>query len=62
MIFLPTWNALWKRINVFFKIDHKQFIITVDEEKYRLLGCSMDSLNCVMREIEAEYQLEFSTE
>ncbi len=56
--FLPTWNAHGKGLTSSFKIDHKQFIIiTVDEEKVQASGCSMDSLNGVMREIEAEYQL-----
>lgn len=56
--FLPTWNAHGKGLTSSFKIDHKQFIIiTVDEEKVQASGCSMDSLNGIMREIEAEYQL-----
>lgn len=56
--FLPTWNAHGKSLTSSFKIDHKQFIIiTVDEEKVQASGCSMDSLNGLMREIDAEYNL-----
>lgn len=56
--FLPTWNAHGKSLTSSFKIDYKQFIIiTVDEEKVQASGCSMDSLNGLMREIDAEYQL-----
>lgn len=56
--FLPTWNAHGKPLTSSFKIDYKQFIIiTVDEEKVQASGCSMDSLNGLMREIEAEYNL-----
>lgn len=56
--FLPSWNAHGKSLTSSFKIDYKQFIIiTVDEEKVQASGCSMDSLNGLMRELEAEYQL-----
>lgn len=56
--FLPTWNAHGKGLTSSFKIDYKQFIvITVDEEKVQASGCSMDSLNGLMREIDADYQL-----
>lgn len=56
--FLPSWNAHGKSLTSSFKIDYKQFIIiTVDEEKVQASGCSMDSLNGLMRELDAEYQL-----
>ena len=56
--FLPSWNAHGKSLTSSFKIDHKQFIIiTVDEEKVQASGCSMDSLNGLMREIDKDYQL-----
>lgn len=56
--FLPSWNAHGKSLSSSFKIDYKQFIIiTVDEEKVEASGCSMDSLNGLMRQIEADYQL-----
>lgn len=56
--FLPTWNAHGKGLTSSFKIDYSQFIIvTVDEEKVQASGCSMDSLNGKMREIDAEYGL-----
>ncbi len=56
--FLPTWNAHGKSLTSSFKIDYKQFvIISVDEEKVQASGCSMDSLNRLMREIDKEYQL-----
>ena len=56
--FLPSWNAHGKSLTSSFKIDYKQFIIiTVDEEKVQASGCSMDSLNGLMRELDADYQL-----
>lgn len=56
--FLPTWNAHGKSLTSSFKIDYRQFvIISVDEEKVQASGCSMDSLNGLMREIDADYQL-----
>lgn len=56
--FLPSWNAHGKSLTSSFKIDYKQFIIiTVDEEKVQASGCSMDSLNSLMRELDADYQL-----
>lgn len=56
--FLPTWNAHGKPLTSSFKIDYSQFIIiTVDEEKVQASGCSMDSLNGKMREIDSKYQL-----
>lgn len=56
--FLPTWNAHGKSLTSSFKIEHKQFIIlSVDEEKAQASGCSMDSLNGLMRKIDNEYQL-----
>ena len=56
--FLPTWNAHGKALTSSFKIDSKQFIIiTADEEKVQVSGCSMDSLNGIMREIDKEYNL-----
>lgn len=56
--FLPTWNAHGKGLTSSFKIDRSQFvIITVDEEKVQASGCSMDSLNGIMREIDFKYQL-----
>ncbi len=56
--FLPSWNAHGKALTSSFKIDYKQFIvITVDEEKVQASGCSMDSLNGLMRDLDAEYQL-----
>lgn len=58
--FLPTWNAHGKSLTSSFKIDYSQFIIiTVDEEKVQASGCSMDSLNGKMREIDAKYDLGF---
>lgn len=56
--FLPTWNAHGNKLTSSFKIDYSQFIIiTVDEEKVQASGCSMDSLNGKMREIDAKYSL-----
>ena len=40
------------------KIEKNQFIIiTVDEDVEPASGCSMDALNGIMREIDAEYNL-----
>lgn len=56
--FLPSWNAHGKALTSSFKIDYKQFIIiTVDEEKVQASGCSMDSLNGIMRELDNIYSL-----
>lgn len=56
--FLPGWNAHGKALTSSFKIDYSQFIIiTVDEEKVQASGCSMDTLNGIMRKIDAAYNL-----
>lgn len=56
--FLSSWAAHGKPLSSSFKIEKKQFIIiSVDEEKEVASGCSMDALNGMMREIDAEYQL-----
>lgn len=56
--FLATWNAHGKPLSSSYKIEKNQFIIVaVDEEKEAASGCSIDSLNGVMRELDAEFQL-----
>ncbi|MBS1548521.1 MAG: hypothetical protein JSS94_01465 [Bacteroidetes bacterium] len=56
--FFPTWNAHGKALTSSFKIDFSQFIIiSVDEEKVPASGCSIDSLNGVLKELDQEYQL-----
>ena len=56
--FIAEWKAHGKPLAASFKIEKNQFIvIAVDEEKEMASGCSIDSLNGVMREIDAEYQL-----
>lgn len=56
--FLSTWQAHGKALSSSFKIEKNQFIIiTVDEDVEPASGCSMDALNGVMREIDAEYNL-----
>lgn len=56
--FLSTWAAHGKPLSSSFKIDKNQFIvITIDEEKEVASGCSIDALNGIMREIDAEYNL-----
>lgn len=56
--FLPTWNAHGAPLKSSFKIAHGQFIIiSIDEEETAASGCSMDSLNAVMRQIDEQYQL-----
>ena len=56
--FLASWKAHGKQLTSSFKIEKNQFIvIVVDEEKEMASGCSIDSLNTVMREIDTEFQL-----
>lgn len=56
--FLSTWQAHSKALSSSFKIEKNQFIIiTVDEDVEPASGCSMDALNGIMREIDAEYNL-----
>lgn len=56
--FLSTWQAHGKALSSSFKIEKNQFIIiTVDEDVEPASGCSMDTLNGIMREIDAEYNL-----
>ncbi len=56
--FLSTWAAHEKPLSSSFKIEKNQFIvITVDEEKEVASGCSLDALNGMMRQLEADFQL-----
>lgn len=56
--FLSTWQAHGKALSSSFKVEKNQFIIiTVDEDVEPASGCSMDALNGIMREIDAEYNL-----
>ncbi|MBC7555688.1 MAG: hypothetical protein H7195_01865 [Chryseobacterium sp.] len=56
--FLSTWAAHGKRLNSSFKIEKNQFIIVcVDEETEAASGCSIDSLNRKMRDLDNEFQL-----
>ena len=56
--FLSSWAAHGKSLNSSFKIEKNQFIIIcVDEEKEAASGCSIDSLNGVMRALDQEFQL-----
>lgn len=56
--FLPSWNAHGKALSSSFKIVFSQFIIiSVDEEKVPASGCSMDSLNGLLKSIDQDYQL-----
>lgn len=56
--FLGTWAAHGKPLSSSFKIEKNQFIIiVVDEEKEMASGCSIDSLNGIMRELDNEFQL-----
>lgn len=56
--FLSSWAAHGKSLSSSFKIERNQFIIIcVDEEKEAASGCSIDSLNGVMRILDAEFQL-----
>lgn len=56
--FLGIWDAHGKPLSASFKIEKNQFIvIAVDEEKVEASGCAIDSLNGVMRELEAEFNL-----
>lgn len=56
--FLATWQAHGKPLAASFKIEKNQFIIiAVDEEKEMASGCSIDALNAVMRDLDAQFQL-----
>lgn len=56
--FLGTWKAHEKPLESSFKIEKNQFIIIViDEEKEVASGCSIDSLNEIMKKIDSDYQL-----
>ncbi len=56
--FLGTWAAHGKPLSSSFKVEKNQFIvIAVDEEKEMASGCSIDSLNGLMRELDAEFEL-----
>ena len=56
--FLSTWAAHGKPLNSSFKIEKNQFIIVcVDEETEAASGCSIDSLNGKMRDLDNEFQL-----
>ena len=56
--FLASWAAHGKALNSSFKIEKNQFIIIcVDEEKEAASGCSIDSLNGIMRNLDNEFQL-----
>lgn len=56
--FLGGWAAHGKPLSSSFKVERNQFIvIAVDEEKEAASGCSIDSLNGIMREIDDEFQL-----
>ena len=56
--FLSTWAAHGNALSSSFKIEKNQFIvICVDEEKEAASGCSMDSLNALMKVLDAEFQL-----
>lgn len=56
--FLGTWAAHGKALSASFKVERNQFIIiAIDEEKEMASGCSIDALNGVMRELDAEFSL-----
>ena len=56
--FLASWAAHGKALSSSFKIEKNQFIIIcVDEEKESASGCSIDSLNVVMRNLDKEFSL-----
>lgn len=56
--FLKHWSAHGEPLHATLEIVYQQFIIIkIDKNKTIASGCSLDSLNGTMREIEAEYQL-----
>lgn len=56
--FLGGWAAHGKPLSASFKLEKNQFIIiAIDEEKEMASGCSIDSLNGLMRELDSEFQL-----
>ncbi|WP_128330315.1 hypothetical protein [Apibacter sp. HY039] len=57
--FLDSWAAHGADLKSNLKIlDHKFIIIEVDENQTKASGCSIDSLNQCIRQIDAEYNLE----
>lgn len=56
--FLKDWKAHEKALTASFKIEKNQFIVVVvDEEKEAASGCSIDSLNGIMKELDDEFNL-----
>lgn len=56
--FLNSWTAHGAELESEIKIvDHKFLIIEVNEAQTKATGCSIDSLNQCIREIDAEYNL-----
>lgn len=56
--FLSGWAAHGKALSSSFKIEKNQFIIIcVDEEKEAASGCSIDSLNGLMRTLDQDFNL-----
>ncbi len=57
--FLQSWNSHGADLKSEFQIlDHKFIIINVDEDQAKTTGCSIDSLNQCVRQIDAEYHLD----
>ncbi|MDR3272370.1 MAG: hypothetical protein LBT29_02640 [Flavobacteriaceae bacterium] len=57
--FLQSWAAHGKEMKSDYKIlNHKFIVITADENHTKATGCSMDSLNRLARDINAEYDLD----
>ena len=56
--FLANWAAHGKALSSSFKIEKNQFVVVcVDEEKESASGCSIDTLNGVMRNLDKEFSL-----
>lgn len=56
--FLEKWKAHGEPLFAEIEIVYQQFIIIkIDETQTMASGCSLDNLNGIMREIEAQYQL-----
>ncbi|MDR1877759.1 MAG: hypothetical protein LBQ84_09070 [Flavobacteriaceae bacterium] len=57
--FLHSWASHGADLKSEFQIlDHKFIIVSVDEAQAKATGCSIDSLNRCIRQIDAEYHLD----
>jgi hypothetical protein len=57
--FVQSWKAHEMPLNASFEVLHQRFIVVkVDETQYNASGCSIDKLLRLIKQFEADYQLE----